>query len=354
MYKKRSFLVLALILSVSFLTRSVSAQPDTISKYRTLCGMLNDSSFLQYTFGGLKQKKSGVTYHIDFANNYGDTLSASYIKSNSFASDGTDDTLYISRQVDFDDKYTPSLNYADTLSDHVRDSLFAAVGYLVFNKEVSPNSSYFDNNSYVKFLIELRKTSDNSVLAVLDTAKCYKNGAGKLRYTTTNNTQNRYQTELPSSSNGQSCYIAINVLSSLVSGSISYKGEESPYHFWPSDDPAHCGRRQVGCTAYYMYKKSPADYHDPMAGSILEKVFAPYPNPAKNNITLKVLCASSGVLYTGIFDLLGKQISTGTENVNKGVSTLTIPFEGISNGTYFVEVFDDAGEKSSFRFEVKK
>lgn len=288
-----------------------------------LTGSLSDaqSSQFQYVFGGLVVNHGSTKDSLCVLS--GD-LSNSYLKSSTFIL-GTQDELYFGRQMDFDDNLTPSFANYDSLTSTQQDSLSLAFLSAMSTKEVVPADSCFGYSSSIKYILELVRTSDNSVLQTLDTLTVYKNNSGQLRYVTSGNTLSAVTKELTGSYQNISAYVRMRVVSTLgPAGLLSW----TTFHFLDTMiemGSGYCGFRQENCTA-----PSPKNISSALSRSSLSVVVSqPIPNPAEELLRITVSANQTTSAKIEIYDLLGVtrmakdiQISSNRKDVNIDMSNL--------------------------------
>ena len=69
------------------------------------------------------------------------------------------------------------------------------------------------------------------------------------------------------------------------------------------------------------------------------------PNPASDNVTLKMFSNKQETTIVNLVDLSGKVVMTEILSQNKGINTSSINVSAISNGIYFVKVIGSAETK---------
>lgn len=149
-----------------FLLPAISyAQQNTV-QVRSLISRLDDSTEFLYNLSYIQLRPISGERYIDFApavdSNYTD-----WLKTVPFLGDGNSDTLSFMRYFNYSNtKYATGVDAHNTLTT---------------------DPTLFPSSANVKYILEMRRASDDSVLYALDTVNCYVNTKGKLRYTTTNN-----------------------------------------------------------------------------------------------------------------------------------------------------------------------
>jgi arylsulfatase A-like enzyme len=66
--------------------------------------------------------------------------------------------------------------------------------------------------------------------------------------------------------------------------------------------------------------------------------FYVYPNPSKGNITVSFNSSNTSAIEIKIYDIAGKTIFAGTENVVKGNNSINLQLKGITTGLYNLEI----------------
>ncbi|MEK6907402.1 MAG: T9SS type A sorting domain-containing protein [Nanoarchaeota archaeon] len=74
---------------------------------------------------------------------------------------------------------------------------------------------------------------------------------------------------------------------------------------------------------------------------ILDEV---YPNPSNGSINIKYKTKNSGILRFGIYDMLGRELSSFEENLNPGEYTKNINTNNLPSGSYFLRMFSNRNE----------
>jgi Secretion system C-terminal sorting domain len=77
-----------------------------------------------------------------------------------------------------------------------------------------------------------------------------------------------------------------------------------------------------------------------------------YPNPATSSIRFDYSTPATGILSCTLFDVLGKTVSTSSNNVSVGSGNVTINLNGAQPGAYYC-VFELSGQRVTKRIVVK-
>lgn len=68
-----------------------------------------------------------------------------------------------------------------------------------------------------------------------------------------------------------------------------------------------------------------------------------YPNPVHNFINVKISSPVSGKMQVSVIDMQGKIVYRGTQNLNAGLSQMSIPVNGWPAQTYMIKINDQTG-----------
>lgn len=172
----------------------VNAQPATAS-YRLAETVINDGTSdsirLNYELGSIMLNHGDSSSRILFVATNQDSTFQTYFRTNNFLTTSAGDSLSFFRyasfigfdypkEVDITDQSNPS-GY-DTAKFMRYDSLMLQL-IIAHGLWTSPSTTMFDEISYVFDIIELRRASDDSVIARIDTLHCYRDDRGRLEYT---------------------------------------------------------------------------------------------------------------------------------------------------------------------------
>jgi Secretion system C-terminal sorting domain len=80
-----------------------------------------------------------------------------------------------------------------------------------------------------------------------------------------------------------------------------------------------------------------------------------YPNPSNgSNLTLSLDIEKAGYVRVGLYDALGKLVTTSLNQLNSGNNNLNLNYNTFSAGVYYIQVLDYSTGKSSFIKFVKQ
>jgi hypothetical protein len=149
---------------------------DTV-QYREQIDMLPDGTRFAYELGGVGLISG---HSIKYIRMTGDELDGHFINTESFELKSLDDSIRFLRWINFS-KGEPVVFEGDT-----SDVGFATWLTTESDKALIPTRpeiSCFNKHSRVRYILELRRLHDSSVLACLDTVSAYRNTYGALRWT---------------------------------------------------------------------------------------------------------------------------------------------------------------------------
>ena len=320
--------------------------PNTGGNWAWLTGTLNDtySSNLSYVFGDLAVNHGGT---IDSLVVSVGNLSTTFLTSSSFTL-GSSDVLNFVRLMGFDDNLSPDLSNWLNLSTSQKDSLAMVYSSIMSSKEVSPTSSEFSSSSYVRYILELVRTSDNVCLQVLDTLKAFTNGSGQLQFVTHGNTNDKVTTALTTSYSGTNAYLRVRVISSLAgSGSLTLTAFRFGRDYLSATAPDAPGFRQVIGSSAKIASSDRGENILPISLNISQ----PVPNPTSNLIRITVEADQQTEANLQIFEILGKTVINKTITISKGKQNYSVDVSGLATGRYYLSII--AGEtKQSFAIDI--
>ena len=328
------------------------SQTDTM-QYRFLVSKLHDSTQFEYYLGGYRLKQPYDFKYIGFGTDSSLIHTARWLESDTFFCHGNLDTLMVGRQVEFDDNLTPLLDTIMSITDTVlRDSIAAAWEIASESKQVTPLASQFDNTSFLKYILQIKRASDSSVIAGLDTATCFADSLGRLRYRTNGNTPNQLRFALPFSASGTYVFLDVKLVSVIPLGSfgLTHNGATLPGSSWPSDNIIECGMRQVGCDSDWEWgagyppayktsiKTSESIGAQPPVGMSL--TVSPHPNPAQASVTFNVRAENAGLIQLTLVDILGDRVYSDVRKIVGGQNSIVVDLPNCRSGKYFVRLTD--------------
>lgn len=119
------------------------------------------------------------------------------------------------------------------------------------------------------------------------------------------------------------------------------------YDTYPYPGTSYYRLKQVDFDAKYSYSEMVAVF----IGDI--DIITIYPNPAIKYISYIVSSTRSGVFVLRVLDMEGKEVLNRQTIIEAGVTTNKISIEGLSNGTYVLQLSTYAQEKTQKQFVVK-
>lgn len=82
--------------------------------------------------------------------------------------------------------------------------------------------------------------------------------------------------------------------------------------------------------------------------NLAEKSFVVFPNPFNNALFITVESASASDALITVYDVMGKQVSTGTLQVSEGLNTLSVPDAGnLPKGVYYISITVNGQKQTS-------
>lgn len=165
------------------------------SKYRLAVSHLNDHSLdtiaINYEFGSVKQILTDQIIPIEFERLVPDSTFDSYFKSRPFKVSTSSDSISffrfasfphneINEELDITDPNNPSGYDTAKLFPNAR-----AMAQKIRNTGlyIKPPMSFFEPMSFVFFVVELHRKSDDKLLQTIDTLHCFRDPDGQFRYT---------------------------------------------------------------------------------------------------------------------------------------------------------------------------
>jgi hypothetical protein len=187
----------------------------------------------------------------------------------------------------------------------------------------SLKNALIDSNDYIKAKVYLRRNSDSSVVAVLDTAILNKRGF--------------FQSGTASSVSGQ--YIASGLFISdtlFISYEMIQGNVTNPYQLSLTDVYAH--ESMLATSGGESFKRAePQAYNEPRSTDNIKVLVVP--NPFQTSTTITVDASKDAFLNISLFDILGRKVKdfvNGVTEIDHNVFTITN--EQIPTGSYFLRV----------------
>lgn len=311
-------------------TSTSYAGADTV-KYRKIIGILSDSTRIQYEIGSFGLKQTGGLKYLSF---YSSTESPStYFKTNNFVISGSNDSISFMSFANFDDKhFAPARSDLDTGTTAFYnwiDSL--ATKYAQFF--VSPNSSAFSSSSSILFILEVRKSSDGSVLSRLDTTKCYLNASGQIVYKNYPRSVSIRNRKISGVSNGDDVFFNVSIVKSLPSSGdfIGYDYTDVNANYAAVQDP--------------QFTQEIVDPPPPIKELVVQKAgiiseIKVIPNPFNGNMLRFAITdlpnRRDGKLR--VFNNIGSLVVEQPINVGAGETGINVSIPHLASGAYTLEL----------------
>ncbi len=349
-------IVTCIINIIAFDNSICCANSSDTSQVRQMWYTFSDGTIIKYIHGPVIWSQGGTRSFLAYSMDTSGAFPNNYLKTEPFTLSGTDDTIWASRFVNYDNysKMTTTRGLAQAQTTlQLGDSVWRSA-YAGFN--ATPSSAVFSSTSSVLFITELRLVASDSVIWSSDTTKCYLNSSSQLRY---QNYPPSYSLALitpdvPTPRTGQSVYLAIRVVNSLPSGSNpTYTGQTG---INPNNNASTFQPDFVGIFTYQEgYPYDPG----------LKKVGNPSSNPINGStLSLKTMTQITGGLsltfssnFTDagliqIFDVVGREIYSKQVDISTGINAFDVPTAGFKDGNYIIRVSSE-GMSSSGKFQIK-
>ena len=326
---------------------------------RVMQTTLLDGTIVRYIWGPVEL---GSRSSINYVKMSPDTTGAfpnNFLKTVAFQI-GSNDTIEFSRFCSFDSSDHP-INGGISTSTQL-DSLVAAWRGHYNSREFHPSSSYWNSASTIRYVVELRRASDDSVLWNKDTTSCYLNGAGHLRFQNYPKSYNmRFIFNAGSRWTGITAYFCVRSIVSLPTGStLSYIGETG------FTEPLAASPAPGAYTMFFsQWQEGYPAPPPPKASGInvsLSKVAAEVlalriqSNPVADGVLGFAFDAQrGGMLKAEVVNVLGKKLKEATYSaVNTGVEELKFDVRDLSAGTYFLQLYGASDEPITAKFQIAK
>lgn len=317
---------------------------DTI-QHRMLIGELPDSTLFSYEIGQLRLISQGSHRFLHFIDSTG-TVENQYLKSESFTIATSSDSVRCSRFAFFDARQMP--HDTDTyLTEAESDSAADAIHVLYASTEFRPASGYFSSSSVVRYILELRASSDNRVLLRADTLRCYLNPDGYLRYRTPGRTLNFVRVALPDMVDSQ-VYFVVRTESVLPgSTAFSYTGRETVKQRELIQNKLFAPIQQdIPTVAPKQGGKRP-EFGSNLSLSLTEA----YPTSVRKNFVLGLIADQRGTALIEILSVTGEIVHSEEMNLNSGFTRAVLDLSTLPTGSFQVQIISGP-ERISRKIQV--
>lgn len=76
------------------------------------------------------------------------------------------------------------------------------------------------------------------------------------------------------------------------------------------------------------------------------EIFQVFPNPvSKNDLNIQLTSSIQGKVKVIFTNVLGQQFLNSTQSIVFGFNNISVPLKNLANGTYFISLFDETGQK---------
>lgn len=341
-------LIMCICLS-SLITSTSLAISDTVH-YRMLIGTLADSTRVQYEIGSFGLIQNGSIRYLKF--NTATELPGTYFETERFGiTSTTTDSIVFIAFVNYDDASfdlgsdadsgsAAFFEYAADIADHYED-LF-----------ISPNPTYFNSSSSILYILELRRKSDNTVLARLDTTKCYLNESDKLVYSNFPSSISTRIRKITNVSVGDTVYFAVKIIRNLPTGDfIGYD-----YTHVDRNQPADpYSEYDVSFTHYVFVPPAPiAAKVSPKAPVLHSLSVSPNPVTSSGIVTLTLMSDVASKARVRLTNLSGMVLKEKTFHLVRGSNQLKIEIPEVNSGSYIADVAPEKGPSSQVTFTLTR
>lgn len=328
--------IILFCLFVLFVANMSSAQGDTVQN-RMHFSLLNDSTEFQYEIGQITLKSSGNPLYIDFVDSTS-SVADYFLKTKPFHKIATGDSIYFRRFAHFDDKFAPikSGQWVDITSDEQLDSIADAMHDHYENKEVYPNSAFFDYNSSIKYIVEIRKSSDNSLLKALDSITIFRSDTGFLRWKVGCRELNIHKEKL-----GEiipldtQVYIAVRRATVLPNGATLQDKGMGAYYQEPINERSMSLFQYQAFDPCNIAKQAPSFRFESTQLSDFSVVNLNIRNVVTSGtVEAHIFTSNEGVGLIRIINVQGQSVYEQLHSLEKGINTLSISIESQPSGFY--------------------
>lgn len=318
---------------LGFLATYSYATGDTVH-YRMLIGTLGDSSRIQYEIGSFGLKQSGNLRYLKFysinENPY------TYFRTESFVATGSNDSLGFFAFINYDNAgYDRGVDNFDTSSTEFKNWANGIVNRYQ-SLFITPDTNFFNYQSNILYVLELRKTSDNSIISRLDTTRCYLNVNNKLVYRNYPPSKSIRKRKINGVQSGDTVYLVVTIQKSLPNS-----GDFTGYDYLHVDgnNPATVDDGFI----HLVYAPS----NPPPLQKIVSKngdisSFSINENPPLDGV-LKCYfkSATSGIGEVNIYDESGKRVISQKESIVFGDNYLNVVLGSLPSGAYIASLSHD-------------
>ncbi len=349
--RQHKILLTVATLVMTLLALQAYATGDTV-KYRKIVGTLGDSTRIQYEIGSFGLKQSGNLRYLSFYSN--DENISTYFKTEPFVISSSNDSLCFGAFVNYDDKDYDKGTEADTGTQAFYDYVGSVMDrYTDFF--VTPNNSYFSSTSTIYFILRLYKYSDNSLLSVLDSTKCYKNGSGKLVYRNYPSSLFARFAKLQGVSIGDTVYLQVDVVKNLPNNS-DFIGYDYAYHTnnnpvkWEPDSPDDFTfPHQIFIPSGGSITQAGLKSNNPVLNELQI-----YPNPVTGNkVTLHYSSKGFGPGTLRIYTINGEMVLEKNIVIPGGKAQYEVSLSNLPSGKYILYLYLDDFQASTLFSLVK-
>ncbi len=334
MMKRVIVLAIALLSSVYSLKDSAAQSGDSI-QYRTLRSILPDSTIFSYRIGEIGLLQSTGSSYLGFVAAPWTSPASDFLVTNSFIVADSSDSLSFYRVMNFDSKGVLFTDVDITTPGAQADSVIAAWETILSAKTITPDTASFASSSSVRYIVELRRASDNAVLLRLDTVTCYANGGGKLRFSTTRNTASHRIECIGSAGMGTLAYVAVRMSSVIPLGSSFTHYPYSMAEQEPTVTGNVCGEFQDNCS-FTAFKPAIPINSIPLVFALKAVTIS---STTYGKIQIELNSEASGHIQCEVVNVLGETSRSVLFNAHSGNSSFEIDAR-IPPGAYFLRLTD--------------
>jgi hypothetical protein len=320
--------------------------------------LLQDSTEIQYEIGQITLYSSTNTQYIAFVDSTSNVCEY-YLRTKPFKKlTLSNDTIYFRRFANFDDKFAP-IKYNEWIEvddDEQLDSIISAIKNIYANKEIYPNSNYFAPTSTIKYVVELRKQSDNTLLKRLDSLIVFRSDSGFLRFRVGCYEANVHKQKLGAFVPVDTpIYLVVQQEKELPIGSTITEYGLGVYQHNPVDD------RLLLLHKYQYFDNCEAEKKSSISNSNqdIQNYFTLKSLGIQNNIIndnkiiLQLNVLNSGTALIKILNTEGNLVFTAQQYFDKGIQNFTIDGTTLPNGAY-IGLVQDQYTVFSTKFLIQK
>lgn len=338
---KTVLLVLAILLLGLMSCPRADAQSDTV-EYRLVRSMITDSTRVRFELGSVGFKHASDVRYLRFV----DTLPASintFYRTDTMTVSGSSDSICFFRFASFDDKNAIGPIPCGEIGSASWDSALTILKhrYVDSNITVSPDTSVFNLSSTIRYDLEIRDASNDTLIRTVDTLICFRASTGELSYATFPSNLNGATIALSGISSGTHIYVTENRYVALPTG-VSFIADNFTQNSW---NPPYVGPHVIDDTTTLGYADKRAyTPPPPVAPATVAIRFAPM---GEHRATYTVNSAlikqtfeatSDGATEVQLVNSAGQIVLIATNMVHAGSNTLAIDSRRMPSGTYVLTV----------------